>query len=958
MANKQLSIVLRQIRRLVGASPGDEPTDGHLLQRFADHRDEAAFATLLRRHGPLVLGVCRRLLGDMQDAEDAFQATFLVLARRAAALDRRGTVAGFLYTVAYRIALRARANAARRRERERHAAKTLATETADELSWRDLRPVLDEELNRLPEKYRAPILLCYLEGKTQQEAAELLGWTKGTVSGRLARARETLRSRLVRRGLAPSAAALSAGLAESASAAVPASLRTATLDAALRFAGGQAATGAVADLTQAALRGMGLFKGKAIASLVLAVAVLTAGTGLLIRHMAVSPPLPNREQGKGEAAQSKAVAPRVDVHGDPLPPGAVVRLGTLRLCQGDNVEAAVFSHDGKMLASSGDYRGEHNFIRLWDLSSGKELRRFPGESHDLAFSPDSRLFAASREFSELCLWNVSTGKQLWCWDVKAEPRAPNESAPKFYGIAFSPDGKTLAVALGDKTVRLIETITGKERQRLKDNATNVAFAPDGKSLACYHFMGKTVSLWNWAEAKKQHTLSHPEASISSLAFSPSGRQLAVKPEFVNKIFLWDTATERERRQVPAAGISHCLRFTPDGKSLSTGDWSFDLATAKDTRVEGWDRGIALSPDCRRWARTLLGSLRVWDTATHKEVVQLDRHYGWIRHAIPSADGKTIRTVGQFDETIREWDAATGKHLRKIQTAPWQKFLTFSRDGRVAAMPRFGGKLVLVDLSSGEIIQECGEARSQIRTMALSADGKRLAVLSGDEEKTLHLWDMVAGKKLRSMRGKVDDFHRLAFSPDGKTLAAAASLDGLRLWDAATGEPLKGPVWKAKRRKEPFEESIYPKPLGNFGVLVDPNAKPKPSPAAGLVFSPSGKTLAVMSGFHRERWSPCSPDAGLLRLYDVRTGKELFQLCQQEPLVVFSPDGKSMVTAGHHDSAVYLWDASNGQQLARWPGHRGTITSLAFSADGRTLISGSADSTALVWDVRPPKPREK
>ncbi|HTU93571.1 MAG TPA: sigma-70 family RNA polymerase sigma factor [Gemmataceae bacterium] len=334
MAKEQMGVVLREIRRLVGGSPGDEPTDGQLLHRFAECRDEAAFDGLLRRHGPLVFGVCRRVLGEVQDAEDAFQATFLILARRASALDRRGSVAGFLYMVAYRIALRAKADAARRRERERKAAKAMAIETADEWLWREVRPVLDEELQRLPEKYRLPILLCYLEGKTQQEAAGLLGWTKGTVSGRLARARDILRGRLLRRGQSLSAAALSAGLTDSASAALPASLRKASLDAALRFAVGQSATGAAVNLAQAALREMGWFQGKAIASLLLTVAVLAAATGTLLPHLAAPPqPQPNRDE---KAKQSKAADNRdtdpvhariegavIDAAGRPVPQARV-----------------------------------------------------------------------------------------------------------------------------------------------------------------------------------------------------------------------------------------------------------------------------------------------------------------------------------------------------------------------------------------------------------------------------------------------------------------------------------------------------------------------------------------------------------------------------------------------------------------------------------------------------------
>src|SRR5262249_48128930 len=154
---------------------------------------------LVRRHGPLVLGVCRRVLRDRHAAEDAFQATFLILLRRARSLDRRGSVASWLYTVAYHVALRARADAARRPPPARPVPQP------PEAGWADLQPVLDEELGRLPDSYRAVVVLCYLEGKTNVEAARLLGWPVGTVKGRLARARDLLRARLTRRGITLSA---------------------------------------------------------------------------------------------------------------------------------------------------------------------------------------------------------------------------------------------------------------------------------------------------------------------------------------------------------------------------------------------------------------------------------------------------------------------------------------------------------------------------------------------------------------------------------------------------------------------------------------------------------------------------------------------------------------------------------------------------------------------------------
>jgi RNA polymerase sigma factor (sigma-70 family) len=188
---------------IVGLAPpvGEIPTDGDLLARWSAGTDPSALEQLIRRHGGMVLGVCRRLLGDTPDAEDAFQATFLVLVRKAAALARPEQVAGWLHGVALRVAHKARAQRARRREREVTIVDPVAPTPPDDTS--ELRRVLDEELDRLPEKYRLPIVLCELEGRTIDEAARLLGWPKGTVAGRLSRGRELLRQRLSRRrGLA------------------------------------------------------------------------------------------------------------------------------------------------------------------------------------------------------------------------------------------------------------------------------------------------------------------------------------------------------------------------------------------------------------------------------------------------------------------------------------------------------------------------------------------------------------------------------------------------------------------------------------------------------------------------------------------------------------------------------------------------------------------------------------
>jgi RNA polymerase sigma factor (sigma-70 family) len=235
---------------------GAGPTDGQLLGRFVAGRDEASFAALVRRHGPMVLGVCRRVLRDYHDAEDAFQATFLILARKAASVVRRESVGCWLYQVAYHTALEASATSARRRARERPMKDMPHPEVAPPEA-QDWRPLLDRELSRLPEKYRAAVVLCDLEGRSRRDAARQLGVPEGTLSSRLAAARQMLAKRLAGCGLALSGGALASAMVQgTASAQVPAALVLTTAKAAALVAAGQLAAGA----TPAALLMQGVMK--------------------------------------------------------------------------------------------------------------------------------------------------------------------------------------------------------------------------------------------------------------------------------------------------------------------------------------------------------------------------------------------------------------------------------------------------------------------------------------------------------------------------------------------------------------------------------------------------------------------------------------------------------------------------------------------------------------------------
>ena len=308
MAARQLQIVLRHLRRLAGTAGSSGVTDGQLLERFVTQHDEAAFELLVRRHERMVWGVCRRLLANPHDTEDAFQATFVVLVRKAATVAQRESVACWLHQVAYRVALRACANRARVAAHEQLGMDLMsAADPHDgraEGDWSDLRPLLDQEIDRLPEKYRAPVVLCYLEGKSYEEAAQQLGCPKGTLSIRLTRARELLRVRLARRGLTLTSAVLATAIIQQAiSGPAPAALIASTLQsvALLAVQGASSAPGVsvqVATLADGLLRAMFLSQAKLVLTGLLTLTVLTLGAGVAAHQVWAT-----KEKAKGQGEQ-------------------------------------------------------------------------------------------------------------------------------------------------------------------------------------------------------------------------------------------------------------------------------------------------------------------------------------------------------------------------------------------------------------------------------------------------------------------------------------------------------------------------------------------------------------------------------------------------------------------------------------------------------------------------------
>ena len=309
MADTRLHQVIQQLCRAAGCATAASASDAQLLERFVAARDESAFELLVWRHQRLVMGVCQRVLRDRHEAEDAFQATFLALARKAGSIGRSAALGSWLYRVAYRVALRASSRGRQRTRHERQGLDLAATLTAAgqeptaEVAGRDLEPLLDRALNGLPEKYRAPVVLCYLEGKSYEEAARQLGCPKGTVSTRLTFARDLLRKRLSQRGVCLSAATFVSVLAaQSASAALPAALVAGTAKAALPYASGTALVAGlvsprVVALADGALRGLVLAKLKLAAAVAMTVGSVVLGLGAVAHRFqdagpAAAAPLP------------------------------------------------------------------------------------------------------------------------------------------------------------------------------------------------------------------------------------------------------------------------------------------------------------------------------------------------------------------------------------------------------------------------------------------------------------------------------------------------------------------------------------------------------------------------------------------------------------------------------------------------------------------------------------------
>jgi RNA polymerase sigma factor (sigma-70 family) len=923
--------LLHHLRRL--ATPAAFPSDASLLERFVRLRDEEAFTALVHRHGPLVYNVCRRLLADADTAGDSFQATFLVLARRAASIQAPEALAGWLYGVARRVASKARARRPLPSLPDEHLLRPARDgDPLAALSAREVLDLLDEEIYRLPRAYRLPLVYCCLEGLGIEEAALRLGWTPGSVKGRLERGRKLLHNRLAQRGLGLSAA-LAVLAATQATAGVPTVLAAETVRAVLAGS----ASARIADLADTTMCGAGLGRFHSILGLFVLLAVGVLGAGLATPP----PPATQRPAVPRQKAERQPTRFGVDSHDDPLPDGSFRRLGTVRFRPGGGpVNSLLLGPDGKTLLSN-CYYGVGG-VCLWELATGKLLRHFPGnyEYKRVALSPDGKILAVAAG-EAIRLLDVRSGKEVH------RLRGHREGA---YGFAFSPDGQTLASGGFDQTIRFWDPASGKETASLTTKharITLLAFSPDGKSLAAGDHLNSAIDLWDVAPRTRLHRLERP-SEVGSFAFSPDGTTLAAGGRD-GTIPLWEVRTgklvrelRREQKMVLA------LAFSPDGKTLASGDLD----------PKGDAAGVCL-----------------WDVAGGKVVREIKGDLGPVSSVAFSADGKAVLSA---DLTIRLWDVATGQEQSPAVGHHWTGNVTLSPDGRTMAYT--AKDLVLWDLAAGRELGTLPGHHYGFLSLAFSPDGKTLA--AGSHENAIYLWDVGGRKLLRRLEGDKKNaglafghFSSVAFSPDGAVLASAGHDGAVRLWAVATGRELRRLELKDHENEFCTAEAVAFSPDGKtlaasgrtvegskvrlwdvttgepLRLTAEMNVPSKERPASAsrsweelvaprIVFSPDGRMLAM------NRWQKA------VLVWETTSGKVRCRLTghrESTVCVAFSPDSRALASAGW-DGTVRLWDLETGTELSQRKGHRGKANSLAFSPDGKSLLTAGDDGTILFWDV--------
>jgi WD40 repeat protein len=695
-----------------------------------------------------------------------------------------------------------------------------------------------------------------------------------------------------------------------------------------------------------------------------------------------------------------AASPAAVAAGDPLPAGALVRMGTSRFWHNTKVTALAFSADGKVLATGGDTRGEDSqvLIQLWEVATGRRLARWPTKQgnglYQLVFSPDGKVLASAGHDNGVILWSVPDGKQLHHLQDQ-----PDKGANGVRAVAFAPDGKTLATSAPGSGVTVWNVADGKRLHHWAVKVRSVdglSFSPGGTRLAVTGF-GEGVHVLN-------ATNGEPLCRLAGMlaAFSADGLSLAlVNPrEFDGngmEVCLFDSATGVRRGPAQVLpGELRALVRTSAGKILALGTSNDGPVHILDGggRPHVWDalggqevvplkglpriRGkMALSPDGKTLAVGEDAVVRLWSMATGAEIARSTAHRGAVFFLGLAADGKRLITAG--GDSIRLWDLATGEESGRLDLHR-PLAVRLSADGKLLARASSIDRsyhLGIWDLGSGEQVGDLDVGRT-LADMLFLPDSRTLAYARGraSGHNEVRLWDTTrrTSRQIDTQTG----ISCLAVSPDGKQLAAGSGMT-LTLWETATGKRLH--QLTHDHSPEATQQVVYSpdgERLASWGDkhpirIWDAHSGKEVCRIGGRNLYPRLLRLFSSDGRYLAAVGP----ENTLYLYDARSGEQFRrfpgprrQTFRNRPSiwsdrdwssnlcdVAFSADGK-MLAAEQKDGSIRLWEVATGEERGRFAGHESGIRALAFLKGDRLLVSGGDDGTVLVWDTATARRQEK
>jgi RNA polymerase sigma factor (sigma-70 family) len=752
MDNRQLNSVLHHLHQLKGGTQTAALTDGQLLGRFVSRHDDAAFELLVRRHGPLVWSVCRRILGNHADAEDAFQAVFLVLVRRAASLERTCPLAAWLHTVACRAALRARETAARRRRHERAAERAeTCSETGAEA--RDLRRVLDEELDRLPDKYRIPLVLCYLEGLTQEETARQLGWPLGTLKSRVLRGREQLRGRLARRGLAPCGALPAVPALPLA----PPSVVSAALNAAVQFAGGSAgsASAHAVALTEGVLKTMTMSKLKTAAALLLAATFLAAGAGGFALYARTTEPgaAPVAAADDKDSKQPDKDPKPPDKADKPAQFGEKLEALWADLASDEQAKAwrAAFALAAAPKDATALFQARLKPMTIDAERVAKLIRDMDDDNFDVREAAYTELKTAG----ELVVPQLRKA-------LENKPTAEvRRRIDEILSQVKSPSPSTVRNA---RAVAVLEALGGDDAKKLLEaTAKGQADALPTRAAqnALERLKGKPAE-WqaHWDGLASPDEALALRAALAAVAAPkealpffkerlqkglPGSGADAPDEKVIEKLVagLADDkfdVREKAARDLIALGRAAETQIAHQLAKAKSGQLDIEVAKRLSDVLAKIQTGSGAGGSGER----LILVLAHIDTAESRDMIEVVRK-GQIQSTktAKSPDGRLL--VDTQNDLVRMTDVATGKLLWITKAGPGPICVAFSPDGKCVAAGTGGGDVTVIDAATGKQLLLLRAHKAGVTGVSFSGDGKQLK--SADTGGTVHVWDLATGQKL-------------------------------------------------------------------------------------------------------------------------------------------------------------------------------------------------------------------